>query len=109
MYCVPITTRCPVSLEAEYVVLVFNGSGYSNPGTRVLEGKNTYSKPGFGPKNPGICKSGIFEAFFKLFLMKSTKKMVFIHLYISLKARAKIFWGGCVCCKTCLGFPPCFL
>ncbi len=89
---------------------MFNGSGYSNPGTRVLEGKNTYSKPGFGPKNPGICKSGIFEAFFKLFLMKSTKKDVFfIHLYISLKARANFFGGvAYVVGYVVWAFPPVF-
>ncbi len=69
--------------------IVFNGSGYSNPGTRVPEGKNTYSKPGFGPKNPGIRKSGIFEAFFTLFLMKLTN---------SLETRTKkFFWGWGVC------------
>ncbi len=40
--------------EGEIKFLVFNGSGYSNPGTRVPEGKNAYSNPGFRPENPGI-------------------------------------------------------
>ena len=74
---------------------MFNGSGYSNPGTRVPEGKNNYSKPGFGPKYPGIRKSGIFEAFFTLFLMKLTNnQFILLTLYISLETRTKkFFWG----------------
>ena len=43
--------------------LVFNGSGYSNPGTRVPGVKNTYPKPGFGRRKPGIINSGIFCLF----------------------------------------------
>ena len=45
------------------VQLVFNGSGYSNPGTRVPGGKSIYPKPGFGPKYPGMGDTGIFEDF----------------------------------------------
>ncbi len=76
--------------------LLFNGSGYSNPGTRVLEGENTYSKPGFEPKNPGISKSGIFEAFFKLFLMKSTNNKFFYHTIVQRPGRKSFFGRLCM-------------
>ncbi len=64
--CVPFCPICAVCIVGKkalsvsssppptYEYVVFNGSGYSNPGTRVPEGKNAYPKPGFRPVNPGI-------------------------------------------------------